>query len=401
MTKRKKLFLLLLIIILIPVSVLFYHLHNSSKLTKAQKIEDFNYMYETIKDGYPFLDVNKRLNNIDWLAKKDEYIKRISNTKTDKDYLNEMGSIVYELKNGHTGLIDLRFYGLMKEGYEKTKWYDFFNNKTVQERYKNYKKYSTTTLSKVNANTKNLILKDAVSGKVGYMYIPQMYSGDKLKKDMEDISKYLNNIKNYDSLIIDIRGNGGGSDAYWQTMMSLIVPSEYKTCGYELFRANPIIKNYLAKRCIPTEDISLLPKEVDKNVPPEVRSSFSSFLTLNKRVTPKNNSIKFKGKIYLLIDKNVYSSSESFSIFCKESKMATLVGCTTGGDGGGLDPVLFNLKNSGVIVRMSCGMYLTQSGICDDEKKTVPDYTVSDVTRTNNLKDDKCVQKVLELQGIK
>ena len=50
--------------------------------------------------------------------------------------------------------------------------------------------------------------------------------------------------------------------------------------------------------------------------------------------------------------KKYIQSSESFSMFCKETKFATLIGQTTGGDGGGLDPVLFKLKNSGLIVRM-------------------------------------------------
>ena len=32
-------------------------------LTEEQKIEDFNYLYKTIEENYPFLETNKRLNN--------------------------------------------------------------------------------------------------------------------------------------------------------------------------------------------------------------------------------------------------------------------------------------------------------------------------------------------------
>lgn len=39
-------------------------------LTEEQKIEDFNYLYKTIEENYPFLETNKRLNNVDWLSKK-------------------------------------------------------------------------------------------------------------------------------------------------------------------------------------------------------------------------------------------------------------------------------------------------------------------------------------------
>lgn len=96
----------------------------------------------------------------------------------------------------------------------------------------------------------------------------------------------------------------------------------------------------------------------------------------------------------------VYSSAESFSIFCKESGFATLIGERTGGDGGGMDPVLFNLENSGLIVRMASDMYLTGKGICNEEFKTIPDYEIKDVTRTERFEDDKCIQKVLELENI-
>ncbi len=104
-----------------------------------------------------------------------------------------------------------------------------------------------------------------------------------------------------------------------------------------------------------------------------------------------------------MVDRRVYSSSESFAIFAKESGFATLIGEVTDGDGGGIDPVLFKLPNSGLIVRMSSEMYLTPSGLCNEEHKTTPDYIVEDPTIKNlwgDFSQDKCIQKVLELEGL-
>lgn len=39
-------------------------------LTVEQRLEDFDYMWKIIEENYPFLEVNKRLNGEDWLAKK-------------------------------------------------------------------------------------------------------------------------------------------------------------------------------------------------------------------------------------------------------------------------------------------------------------------------------------------
>ena len=36
-----------------------------------------------------------------------------------------------------------------------------------------------------------------------------------MDEDMKIIKPYLEQIKNYNALIIDIRGNGGGDNEYW------------------------------------------------------------------------------------------------------------------------------------------------------------------------------------------
>lgn len=42
-------------------------------LTLEEKLEDFEYAYNLIKENYPFLEVNKRLHGVDWLANKTSY----------------------------------------------------------------------------------------------------------------------------------------------------------------------------------------------------------------------------------------------------------------------------------------------------------------------------------------
>lgn len=141
-------------------------------------------------------------------------------------------------------------------------------------------------------------------------------------------------------------------------------------------------------------------KNILEKAPKEVLENFSEFSKMSSTIYT-NYSSKFKGNIYLLVDEKVYSSAEFFSIFCKENKFATIIGKTTGGGGGGVDAVLFELKNSGLIVRMSSDMYLTDSGICNEEFKTVPDYEVEECKRTEKFEDDKCIEKVLDLENIK
>ncbi len=136
-----------------------------------------------------------------------------------------------------------------------------------------------------------------------------------------------------------------------------------------------------------------------KNAPKEVENMFTDF-EYNQVVVEGKSNTPFKGKIYLLVDDMVFSGAESFAIFCKEQDFATIIGCKTGGDGYVYDPVLFKLENSGLIARMSSSMYLTDSGICDEEDKVTPDIYV-EYTMKNNIPElDDCINKVLELEKI-
>lgn len=396
----KKKTLLLVIIFIFVIALGNYTYSNTSELSNTEKIEDFNHMYETIKNGYPYLDVNNRRNNIDWIKNKDKYIKRIENTKSDQEFIDEMSSILSDLNNRHTEIIDnKKRYELFKKSYSNNNSYDFLNNSKVVDRYNSIK--PKIEISKETFLKKELILKDVIKDKIGYIYLPSMASKNgSIEKDLDLIGDYINTLGNHKALIIDIRGNLGGSDRYWQGIVSKLTKDEIKVNGYRVYRNNSgIIKKYTNAKNIKLQPIKSLPMNVKNNAPEEVLGKFSDFENTLYDIK-SNPNLKFKGKIYLLVDEKVYSSSEAFAIFCKETEFATIIGQTTGGDGGVIDPVLFDLKNSGLIVRMASCMYLNKDGICDEEFKTTPDFKIEDSKRTSDYENDNCIKKVLEIENM-
>ena len=365
---------------------------TSSNLTEEEKLADFEQLYNEIESGYPFLEVNKRLNKQDWLANKDIYEQRIKDTNSDKEFISELSLIINNLNSSHTVLVDNQgYFDLFRKVYGPLNLYDFFDDEDVIQRYNSLKK-GTTYEDVYKENT----IKDLVENEVGYIHIPQMNSanGD-INKDMDTIEAYLEKIKNYKSLVIDIRGNSGGRDEYWESLVSVLSDKTYNCKGYILFRTDSnVISKYVKKRDVRLNTINELPETVLKNSPKEVSQSFTSFEYKEEIVRGESKS-PFKGKIYLLVDNRVFSAAESFSIFCKEQKFATIIGSKTKGDGYVYDPVLFKLNNSGLIVRMSSAMYLTEEGICNEEEKTTPDILVENTAI--NYGKDECIQQVLEL----
>ena len=252
-----------LIIIFITVFILSACSYNNNQLSMKKKVEDFEYVYNTIKDGYPYLDVNKRINNIDWLKNKDKYIKRIKETKNDEEFIEEMSLIISDLNNRHTELIDnKKRYETFKKAYSKNNWYDFLDDKKIVERYNLIG--SKIEIPKDIFVKKELTLKDVVKDEIGYMYLPSMASRNgSIKKDLKMIEDYIKTLGDYKALIIDIRENKGGSDTYWKGIVSKLIKSDININGYRIFRNDSkIVKNYINKKNIKLEPIKNLPNEV-------------------------------------------------------------------------------------------------------------------------------------------
>lgn len=103
-----------------------------------------------------------------------------------------------------------------------------------------------------------------------------------------------------DNIIIDIRGNGGGSDAYFRHF-SIFTDEDvnFNDATYDLFMQQD--------------------------------------LSIDWTPIPKGNNPKHYNK-YLLIDKKVFSTAEKLAKCCKQTGYATLIGETTKGEGNGFTP---------------------------------------------------------------
>lgn len=388
----------------------------STPLTEEQKIKDFNYLYKTIEENYPFLEVNKRVNNIDWLSKKEEYLQRVKHTTNDNEFLLVLYSILSDLNNGHTNMItdssQFRYFReiySMNKGWQKKVQLPVLNNEKTLARYNIDKDEKIEVLEQgKNGNIEgvsNASTKDVVEGKIGYIYIPQMISYYNMGKDIELLDDYLNKVKDYESLVIDIRGNSGGDSSYWMSyLVPKLIDKVYTCTTYNFWKDGDVINNYLKKSRLKSYTGFGEVKDLDTrtlvNLPIEIKEDFKYYSKNITEITLNEDSIKFKGNIYLLVDKNVYSSAESFASFAKQTGFATLIGERTGGDGIGSDPLLDMLPNSGYVFRFSKDMGVTADGTCNEEFKTEPDYAIEYAGRSGSFEYDYCIKKVLELEEI-
>ncbi len=215
-------------------------------------------------------------------------------------------------------------------------------------------------------------------GKIAYLKLPS-FSSSYVEKDGEGIRTFLTQISHYPNLIVDIRGNGGGSTNYWMNkIVPLLTDTKLSTNNYLIFRDSSYLKPFIKHKMF-TSYLGLKPlRELNLgqgNPQDYFGDDKGLYEVLNYTIKPIN-PVGFKGKITLLVDDYVYSSAEAFAVFAKASGWATLVGTRTGGDGIGFDPVSVALPNSGLVVRYPAEMGLNPDGSINEEVATMPDIYV-------------------------
>jgi flagellar basal body-associated protein FliL len=111
------------------------------ELTVEQKLEDFDYMYNILKDNHPYFEVESRKTGYNWLNKKEEFQKWILDTENNKEYYSTIERILNLVQNGHTDLIEPNSYDdylKLYKGINNAAWADVLSNKNVSEKYKTW-----------------------------------------------------------------------------------------------------------------------------------------------------------------------------------------------------------------------------------------------------------------------
>ncbi len=333
---------------------------ESFPLTVEQKLEDFDSLFNTLNESFPYFEVKERQYGFDWLGNKEEFIDRIAATENDLEFYYTIQEILALLQNGHTNIIEP---GEEFDDYSEiyagpTPWGQVFGNKDVLTRYDYWESivpetntavipvafeyiegdyYASRNIVNPDRSTaefdvpsgsrllmvdgidtdtyvSNLInrrilkldtirnklkvslltfntdksveftlmlpsgeivsrvlkphnpdlLSDVVKtrpnnlystkileeGKIAYLRLPSLASSY-VDKDRSGIRTFLEKIKDYPALIIDIRGNGGGSTNYWMhNIVPLLTNDILQTRNYILFRNSEYIKPFIKHKML-------------------------------------------------------------------------------------------------------------------------------------------------------
>jgi hypothetical protein len=227
--------------------------------------------------------------------------------------------------------------------------------------------YDAVTWRGIYPDLPEVYTRKYINEKVGYLQIGGMYNPTPLYHTR--IMNFYESIADYNHLIIDIRGNSGGSDRFWaQEIVEPLLKEKAKSPSYFAIHNDASYAHMMRKE---RGWYLRASKSRFDHLPLEAQSDDVKIYKTSRKYGPEN-TVDFAGKIAVLTDHKIFSSSESFSAFCKTTGFATLYGTNTGGDGIG-DATYFILPNSKLIIRFSYLLGLFPNGDANDEVHTPPD----------------------------
>lgn len=379
-------------------------IQNFIGLTNEQMVSDYEFLWKELRENYPYFGVAKRM-GIDEKIVYEKYKEKVKECKKDKDFFRILVNAMTEFKGlGHLSTLywnDVEYarniytsISMQSEEMEKhyKPWLETLNSQTV---IKNYALYNTIfnppeLMAIINAEAEKnettvanqeynpIETKILEKDKIAYLKIDS-FDYNLIDKSGSIITDFYKEINNYENLIIDITENGGGATDFWNKL--LVAPNITEpiiNTTYILHKLGDNNKKYING----FNDITKLPS-IDKlpefkNINKEDLKIFDTFFKSDDEIKPLGKEKAFKGKIWLLVSPNVYSSAEGFAVFCKNTSFATIVGTPTGGDGIGSDPELISLPNSGLIVRYSGSYGINSDGTGNEEFGTTPDIISPD-----------------------
>ena len=332
----------------------------------ARFLEDVDYLFYILEHNFPFFNAAERALGIDVAelkANTRETIERGVPGRTDERFLELLERDFFSHFNGfgHLFTMDDWFYSFILHGFQlDSPWVYVLDNPASRSFYTNAPFFGGEGAEFVFPN--NVVTERIEEGRIASISI-RSFNRDNIPHDTEIVLPFLESIaEDYEHLIIDIRGNGGGASAYFREAVMQFLIDEPVSYTYYFFTTNgdhvrmfynetPRTPHYFTASPIPVGFLDRFPY-LDADDAELLHYHFYRKHT----IYPSDYRVGFNGNIWLLVDERNFSAADYAATVTQQTGFAIIVGTPTGGAGIGFDPVVAVLPNTGIAFRFQ-GVY--------------------------------------------
>ncbi|MCI8933497.1 MAG: hypothetical protein HFE80_03165 [Clostridiaceae bacterium] len=379
-------------------------------ISRKDALEDYDYLWETLEENYPFFGVAERKYGLDVQQLKQEYRQQLEGMGKEIDFLEFyqlMEECIGQFRNlGHIFLYPSNLYFEDKkeivhvmQAMNQTSnpllenRVDIYTNPEVQQRYEFLQQHSgeesNRTLEHSGEMSSNLIL-ERKNDKILYMKI-KSFAGEYLgEESQKEIAEFLQQNADTPYLVIDVCGNPGGYTNYWSDY--IVAPNISESICALYFCVTPYGENSEKWLKIDERDQSQLKNQLDElyQLPKINIDDLKNIRYYDKDkycISPNRHERLYKGQIFLLIDSGTCSAADSFAYFCKQTGFATVLGQeNTHGSGPGGNFAMDRLPHSNLLFRYRPVLALDMDGAALEEFGVAPDVLLPSRAKNSNDK---------------
>lgn len=210
-------------------------------LTAEQRMEDYEYLWSTLRDSYPCWGILER-EGVEVERIYTTYREMVVESDSDADFYSAIYSALYLLgTNGHLSIIEPEAYfsdylpaavQYRREG--KTHWAEVLDSKDTQTRYRKLLALeqaangtdAESSIPGSGGDTPNLTTLLLPGGTAGYLKIDR-FPAD-YTSDAAALEAFYLQCAGCTDLILDLTDNSGGSELYWEQL--LVAPTLTTPC---------------------------------------------------------------------------------------------------------------------------------------------------------------------------
>lgn len=324
-----------------------------------------------VKQAYPYFVSDLRAGR-DWQHKADFFLQADYSGLTMDEFKLRVQHLMEGL-NGHANLLDDAFYTYWKRLLDKIGRDNPWGERLFS--WSAARAYHEVVLPQDGRLVPYLPTGYVMQAHDSWLYLKAAsFDFQNVEEWCRQLQEFLSKEARADrDVVIDIRGNGGGSDLFWtKGFIQPFLQRPLEQTSVCLVRGLAVVEPFMRAKGAGLKPISEYRGPIKY---PEDLKAFTHFYEQKRTVEPTKKPFPAR-QFAVLMDGSNFSSSEGFLNFCKATGWARLIGQRSGGDGIGFEPILLSLPSSGLLVRLPAECGLNPDGSINNEFATEPDVLV-------------------------